>query len=549
MTSPDDGGQLEPGQALLVAASRNGGSLWLLDPKGHDANVNFVDRAVQSWWDAARALPRSIPLLARPFHALAGAVPRARHLASHVTYGHVIRERALDDTSFGLAFALSLASRATGVCLPCDLVASASVDAWGQLHPVGGLAPKAACLEAKARHVTRLLVAADQRDGIDEVEAAGLEVVRVRHLHEAINEVLPDIGAQLAAQARDPLGREALVTSLFRLAVDAPNEGLVTWRAVADAADHILAAGAGALDAWAVWRLEAARAFALRHTSPGVSPSCPWPPPLELGSLVPPPFRQYVAANLIQHATDCGSPDAEAILAWSEERGYFVRSQDAHLSELRVLGARARLWAVTGRPSDALAAQRDLTGAWLARGEVPQVTYTLGEWFRLAGALGDEAEYRAAIEAYQGARALGDLDEHHGEAFVIVEWARAASWLGHAPEATSALEQLSGSDGRIPGYLAPAVARVRARLARTTGDDGEAERLRESLGDGDEDAVLTARLIDLDSAVTRGDAARGADLVVQIAAQAPQTLAHLRRHRDLRSWPDEAAYIARFYPY
>ena len=76
----------------------------------------------------------------------------------------------IDGPSFGLALTLSLASIVFDCALPGDIVASATVDAAGNVGPVGGLDRKIAGLQRMAPRVTRLIVAASQRD---EAEAAG----------------------------------------------------------------------------------------------------------------------------------------------------------------------------------------------------------------------------------------------------------------------------------------------------------------------------------------------------------------------------------------
>ena len=65
----------------------------------------------------------------------------------------------IDGPSFGLALVLSLASIVFDAILPGDVVASATVDAAGNVGPVGGLEQKVGGLQRLAPRVTRLIVA------------------------------------------------------------------------------------------------------------------------------------------------------------------------------------------------------------------------------------------------------------------------------------------------------------------------------------------------------------------------------------------------------
>lgn len=539
-----------PGQTQLLAVSLDRGSLWLLDPGAPDADIDFLRAAEQAWSDASFALPRSIPLLTRPLGELTRVVPRARHLATDVRVGHVRPARALDDTSFGLSFVLSLASQATGLPLPNHLVASAAVDSTGATSGVGGMEAKVACLARTAPHVRTLLVADGQQrrdpDAMYLAAGAGISVESVRHASQAIAIALPGIGARLAELANDDTAREALIESIYRLAIDSPNAGLVSWRVVAETAEHVAALAHGRCDGWSQWRLEASRAFASRHESPDAPHPCPWPAPDEL-ALQPPPFRQYVAANIVQHAADCGTPPAREVLEWAEGLGFFPHRRDAFPADLRTLGARARLWAVAGRPEDALGAQAELTSAWIARGQLTQTTYTLSEWFRLAGALEDGDAFDAASRAQ--ARVEFEADLGGGAVYVALARALAAARLGRGDEAASQLNGCWLDAARTPLYLRLQGQRILARVALASDDAAAAAAIAEGLRDTDPDTILARRLIELDVCIKTGASDMAREALAAIVAMGSQALKSLRAGRDVVKWPNEAEYVLRFFPY
>src|SRR6185503_14498545 len=54
--------------------------------------------------------------------------------------------------------------------------------------------------------------------------------------------------------------------------------------------------------------------------------------------------------------------------------------------QLRLLGAQARLWAVTGRPLDALRRQEEVARTWWDAFDAAPISFPLTEWYRLSGA-------------------------------------------------------------------------------------------------------------------------------------------------------------------
>lgn len=541
---------LEPGQTLLVAVSQNGGSLWLLD-WSPSATVPFLGDAQTAWRAAAIALQRSIPLMWRSLRRWVQPMPHATHVASKpFVPGHVVIEESLNQGSFGLSFLLALASKVSGLALPADVIASAALDADGRLAPVpgDGLDAKVSVIAAAAPHVRRLLVAANQEDGLVYAPISGLDVVRIVDARAAIDLVFPGIGEVLAGEMSDPAGRERAIDTLFRMAAESSAQGLVSWRVIADTAERALTLPGVAHDPWDGWRLQLAQAVAARHEGRFVRLA--FPPDTHFPTAVrPAQLRPVIAAHLVQHAADWAQPAPAEVLAWLEAHAQHVPLDDAYPAHLRLIGARARLLAITGRPADALAEQRALVGAWLVSDPIDEVTYPLSEWFRLAGALRDAAAFEAAEATLEAAQFGANLD---GLAFVELARARAAIALGDLVKAEAILGSFGSWHGRLVDQLRVASARMRAQIARARGDAAAVEAARaEVAGSGlpPTQVTQTLALMALDDALHGGDAVTAERAVAELVAVEPQPTRLLLAHRDPAEWPSAPELVSRLYPY
>jgi hypothetical protein len=497
-------------------------------PGGTGATLGPAIRA--SWRDAGIAVPRGLPVLWTSMHDATARSPDITCLASiRSTSGVPDLRYPIDGPSFGLAFCLGLASSVLDCPLPGDIVASATVDAAGNVGPVGGLARKVAGLVRMAPQVTRLVVAAAQRSEAEAEAGDHLHIVPVTHAAEAIDVAFGDRLSGLIVDAgQDAQRRTELTASFFRLALMG-SDGLVDWAPVMRGAKL-------ALDRWTDisadgrYRLEFALAVAARHHANGGVIGMP--PGAWLASL-PRMLRVQLLAHLTQQSADTGAP-APDVIEQPAARELDHPIEESSPAELRLRGALARLASVTGHPGTALAAQERLAHAFAAIYADQDVAYPLAEWARLAGALGDEASLRRAQAFHDrmlgvgGYRGLGpryvELALLRGRLFVNADDA----------EARDAAWQL-GSDATLPDH-------VRSCAQRWAGGAGR-EALQQAALRGDPVAARNLELAQLDDAVRVGNDGAAAACVDALESYDPGPVGHLRRTGA------SAETIARLYPY
>lgn len=535
---------LAPGDALLLTVHDGGASVWRLATEStaglHAATLGPGARA--AWRDAEVAVARATPVLLDAAAARAAPPSVVSQLgAVPPPGGCAARPAAVDGASFGLAFALAIASRALGEALPDHVAASAAVDPNGSVGRVDGLAAKAGAVARLTPRVTRLLVSADQPDG--EVAACadlGLEVVRVRAVGDALALALPGLPAAVARLGHEPARREALVEALLLLALG-DRTALVSWAAVLKTAEAALG-GWERLSESEASRLRFTAAIAARHQ--GQRPPLPALSPRFFARL-PPPLRQRAVAHALQASADCGSPSPAEAEALSDA---FLRDiAESHAADLMVRGALARLWAVTGRAREALDAQAPLAEAYRARGELAETTYPLSEWFRLAGALGDRGAFEAAAAfEEQVARGPGAVLARPGMVWVARARAAAAAALGDERAADALAEPLVAD--HLPAHVALGALRVRVAVGRVTEEAARAWL--------DRSAAPTAlkrryaHLFDLDAALRREDEPAAEAALDALAAHEPEPLGHLlRAFRDHTPASSRPAWVQRLYPY
>jgi hypothetical protein len=546
---------LVPGQVLLLTVSEaNGAALWSFPAVAGEPpseTRGFTEVTARVWKDACSALPRSLPFLWE-------SLSRARDvplLAAEV--GRVPREGrtgALDPVlagdSFGLSLVLSLASRALDEPIPEDVAASARIDAFGLTHPVGEIADKVAALLCLGPRVRRLLVAVENAaEAQDVADALGgaLRVTPVRSVLEALRHCLGSrLELALVEAGRSPEERTELVDSLYRLAVGGRHQ-VLDWTPVHRAAGHALERWGDSLSADERTRLELARAIAARHENN--QGALPLPDPHWLTSL-PLLSRLDVVTQLVEQAADTGTPSAEEteVLALP-----LLPPREERLeSHLRLAGALARLWAVTGRARQALALQEATARAWIDSGRVAPSSFPLAEAFRLAAALAD----RQALGRAEGLRRMvekhGGLDES-GATFVRLARCRALlSLKAEGPDERAWVQRMAESE-HIPSHARWSAIRWLIWLIDHERLEGDASASLDALAaraQSDANDAIAARkylaLVHLDRAIRLGDAVGADDAVTRLAQLEPGLVRQI-----LRDIPpqDRGAHLSRFYPY
>lgn len=483
-----------------------------------------------SWREAGIALPRALPVLWNSMHRATASTPAITYLASvRSSPGLPDLRSAIDGPSFGLALTLSLASLVFGCALPGDIVASATVDAAGNVGPVGGLDRKIAGLQRMAPRVTRLIVAASQRGEAEALAGEHLQIVPVAHAAEAIDIAFGDrLSGLIVAAGEDPQRRDELTESFFRLAL-VGSDALVDWAPVMRGAKL-------ALDRWtdlapgARYRLEFAHAVAARHHQN--SGTIGMPPEPWLASL-PRVLRVQVIAHLVQQAADTGMP-APALIEPLADRLLDHPVADSADCDLRLRGAMARLSAVTGRAASALGLQEGLALAFAAIYADDDIAYPLSEWARLAGALRDEASLGRAQQLH--ARLLGAGGYRRlGARFVELALARGRLLIDpEDDDGLDAARQLA-SDESLPDH-------VRWCATRWLGREGR-PALEAASGRGWLVAARNLVLLDLDEALRAGAVADADTCIEALERYDPGPVGHLRRCGAT------ARDIARLYPY
>jgi hypothetical protein len=543
---------LPAGVIPLVTVDRSGAaaSLWALRLGVSDAGgVSFEADALQAWDDAAMALPRSLPFLWSPVKQARDAARRVDRLVTVSFDAQAIpRPRELRGRSFGLAFVLVMASEVLGVPVPGDVAASATVEPSGEVGSVEDIERKIAVIEREAPRTRKLLVATDQSDAA-RAAAMEIKIVPVASARQAIDLVFGDAFCSFLEKAgSDPGSRSELVDSLFRLAL-LGRGAAVDWTPVER--------GAGvALESWREldingrWRLEFARAVASRHEDN--RGAMPLPTDDQLKAL-PPSVRVSVVTHVVQHCADTGTPAVGAVEEFAAP--FLVAVPEAFTPQLKLLGARARLLAITGHPEEALALQRELAQAFVDRLEYGEVSYQLSEWYRLTGALGDRDEFEQARRLQERIARLGALG-FTGDRYVDLARSRAMVALGvvEGGEPMETLRSLA-SNGRAPAHVRWSAVRWLARLLDENGRDAQRETVLQPLIDAAERETgrqRTARsrrvLTELDFALRRNQEGNAAACVKRLDEVDPGPIGHLVKAATDRQ-ADPGEYVARFYPY
>jgi tetratricopeptide (TPR) repeat protein len=541
--------EAKPGRIPLLAyhGASGKGSIWLLDPHLNaqaDDVRDFRPTAQASWADAASAVPRSAPILWNSLRSIVERTPLATYVG-----GQGRRQAAvLDDRSFGLAFALSMMSQLTGCPLPADVTATATIDEYGRLGRVGGLAAKVAVLSDFAPRVRRLLVAKEQEDEAVEVAAKRVDVVAVEHLTDALDEVF-ELSEHLVRAGRDQTERAELVDAMFRLAAGR-TDTMVDWTPVGRAAKR-------ALSKWPeltedqVRKLTFAHAIACRHS--GNSGHLEIPPNDWLDGF-PQPLRLEVVAHVVQQATDAGAPEPRQTLEFA--RPFLMRGKDAFPQHLRLLGAAGRLHFILGNHRQALDFQLEAIEGWFERRGFAELSYPISFAFTVAAAL-EDAEAVEQLQQYDRDWRLQAGAERSGAAFVDTGRGRAAALLGAYKEAQQILLDVLERP-HLMGHLKKGALRWLMFSLEEVGALDEARRVLQSYrqlfsgsnGSADSKAPpdQTKMLIALDRAVRQHNADEASRIARVFVREWPQPMSNMLRFARLEE-SQKPTFIQRFFPY
>jgi hypothetical protein len=226
---------------------------------------------------------------------------------------------------------------------------------------------------------------------------------------------------------------------------------------------------------------------------------------------------------------------------------------------LRLLGALARLWSVTGRPEMALQMQRQVAHGLFERGAFESVSYPLSEWYRLAGALRDREAFVQGEEMRDRVEGRGGLG-FEGNAYVTLSRARARILLGGIDDGIEKDLDSLRSGKLVHSHVRWSAARWLATLYAGAGKTQREVQIRfelteaaraegalpRALRDRETSARVFAALADLDRALSAGDSSGAAAALKQLRRLERGLLANLSAVAPRK---DLATYFARFYPY
>ena len=568
---------------VSVMEDGSGASLWLVDTMRGvgDSGVydaSLIGAAIDAWSNALRALPRSLPFLWRPLSRLPTSPPQKLQWLNNVQITdpgaagpgqRTKTTKKLDGPSFGLGFALALASQLLETPLPGDVSASACIAPTGALTPVEGLSGKVTCLRSCAPTIRRIFVARDQK----ETEALNrryaneaFEVIAASHLSEVLEAVWGDrLEAALSERIKNKAQASEVVSSLVFLSLGS-SPSKTHWRPLERTARKILDENT-LLDAHDEARLRLVEMICQRH----LKNEGRWDGSVDALKTwledVPAPLRLNFIAHLLQQSTDTGSPEPAAIRALAERSLEGHRGAEAFGEHLKVLGALARLDERTQHldPAQVIVLQEEIALGWLERGIdrlEETVSFPLSMIYRLAGVTRDlDAFQRADVLYIQACSRVGLLSDAPRSAYIELSRARAQVELEKGDAATlEALERLwcPPEAYEVPLHLRWSAARWRLKYLRARGDVAGADAFKLCFNASFEALLeeqralprLFQQLVLLDEAIVKASEEDALKLIEALAQsrQAGWILQNLLEDAPA-SGLARAEYIARRFPY
>ena len=542
------------GAVLLVAVKPTDTSLWVLERRirnaPSDPGTQLAPRAAQAWKTAGVAISRSLPVLWRSIEEANGRTPHGVLIAQEAVVGKTaVRDGAIDGGSFGLSMALGLASTVLNTPVEETVATSAAIDERGVVQPIEMLSRKINMICSHAPRVKRFLVATQQAEEAKRAAGGAIEIVGVSSVAEAIDSVFPDLVERLVNAGGVQRDRNEIVDSLFRLAIE-DRSAAIQWSPVYRTAKYALEHWP-ALTAKERYTIQFVCAVAARHDGVHV----PLKIPTEDWLVAHPSSnRLKILAHLTQQSASFADPVVDDIATLIEK--YLVRGLDAHDGHLRLLGAYGRLLAVRGQPHEAMELQREATLQWMARYAYEQVAMPLGEWMRLASALGDERAASQALRVHQRLLRQGEIDAN-GRAYL--EFARGRVHVT-LEEYEQAIPILRGVCNRwdLPTHVLLSALRWLARAHRSMNEVkvaasvvSELEMQVSQIGEDKPLLRLFAALADLDESLETNNLSEAEKAAAVVHQAFPFIVDQLRETAPLDHGSRQAKleYLRDFFPY
>ena len=530
--APADPGPITPG-AWVLSCTMPGGAeadaaLWRLhlDEDGLPGTIpGALGPVALAACEDARQVLRGLPWGWAALPVARPALRRVGRLDRQVGPAEALP--TLEGRSLTLAALLLFAAAYYGRDLPLDVVAGADIDPRsGRLLPVEGIDAKAAALIALAPGIRTVVVAEVQADGWgralkgartaagEDLAFPGPTVVGLGSATEAVSAVLrpADRLANLS-----PAERSMTYEHLRRISLEDGMAAGVSWPAVDDALRQLGPHLPG----------EAATIALLHTVATRYTRAAPVPAPdhaMYAATLALPSARRrnLQLAHALQSSAHAAAPLPDGI----EDR--LPTLGDSALSH-RVRGAWARWRLVVGDEAPELRAQiahdahREIVGLLLADDELHELSYSLSDWLRLAGALGAVSSFDEACSVLN--RLTGAPDAAPRDlVFASVArargvWALPSGYRAHRVE--DALADLTALRAALPaqesdvgpfaglGFLRPIIDRVDALLRDLDRDD---DMVRLARGVHTVDDVI-ARLTPLYQPTARAIVGKGSEEV------------------------------------
>jgi len=395
------------GTALVLTAGDTQRSAWVLSADGTEPGSDEAALA-QS---ARRAIERAHRLLAERTRLAWRPLPRLSevHLTRLDTVyptGAIHRTLPVEGDSLGLSTVLALASMLYGQPLPDDIVASAAVDDQGALGQVGRVEAKVRTVVECLPGVRRIIVAKEQagewKAAVETVAAGALEVVAFDTAWAAVEELLDPVASLESTQE----GHQPEVLHALANTLKEGRSAVLTWRPVARAVRHMRAC-------WTLTPDQRAEADLVLIVAQRYARE-PRTDDVDLDALIDWVGRQHIMArlpllaHLVQHHASYGCDVPPPLRALVEP----LLDAEAHPFAYKVRGAWARWLAADGQAAAALALQRRIVRDLVQGMQDDEASYSLAEWMRLAGALGDAPSLEEAIELERRLQRQGSLSDN-----------------------------------------------------------------------------------------------------------------------------------------
>lgn len=235
------------------------------------------------------------------------------------------------------------------------------------------------------------------------------------------------------------------------------------------------------------------------------------------------------------------------------------RGLDAFPADLELLGATARLLAVTGQPTEALARQLEAARGWAIRSGEVGLSFPLAEGYRLAVGLADGAAFAALEALHAEGLAQRMLRQPADTRFVDLWHGEALARFGRPDEGRAVLTAVFAASGG----LYPGVGAARALSALLPRDEATAlgAQLLSYRARFEREATphTAERVADIDSTLARIDLAAACrdehptlarHALERLRALSPGLMGILTNHAPPEARASEldlGRYVARFY--